>query len=172
MNKQELRCYTFTHFILSPIQQGIQSGHASMELVNKYVIEQGWINGMADQVYEWIGEHKTIICLNGGNSAGLKDLHEFLDVGLNPFPFVPFHEDEQSLGGLMTSVATILPARIFETSSLLRKWELPEGVSYTNDKLLGEHRFTFIEDGETRLETFSEWEYELMQRLNGCGLAR
>ena len=171
MNK-EFRCYTFTHFMLSPIQEGIQSGHASMELVNKYMLEQGWVDGPAEQVSDWIKDHKTIICLNGGNSAGLKDLYAFLNDTQNTFPFVPFYEDEESAEGMMTSIATILPERIFETSELMRRRELPEGVHYTNDKLLQEHRFTFAEDNETRLETFSEWEYELMTRLNSCALAR
>lgn len=171
MNK-ELRCYTFTNFMLKPIQQGIQSGHASMELVNKYMVKQGWINGMAEQVRDWIADHKTIICLNGGNNAGVQDMYAFLNDTVNPYPFAPFHEDEESLGGIMTSVAVILPARIFDTASLQRRSMLPEGVTYTYDKLLGEHRFAFDEDGETRLETFSEWEHELMQRLSRCGLAR
>ena len=168
---EELRCYTFTHFILSPIQQGIQSGHASMELVNKYTVEVGWINRMAEQVLSWVGNHKTIICLNGGNSASLKGLYAFLDADENPFPFVPFHEDEETAEGLLTSIATVLPARIFETASLLRK-RLPDGIGYTYDTLLEEHRFTFEKDGDIRLETFSAWEYELMTRLSGCGLAR
>ena len=71
------------------------------------------------------------------------------------------------------AIAVVLPARIFDTASLLRGLHrLPEGVHYTYDKLLGEHRFTFNEDAAIRTETFSEWEFELMQRLNKCGLAR
>ena len=171
--REELRCYTFTHFMLSPIQQGIQSGHASMELVNKYMVEQGWQNGYAEQVAEWIKDHKTIVCLNGGNSAGLKDLHEFLGVGLNLFPFVPFYEDEESMEGILTSIATVLPARIFDTSQLIRRLHaLPVGVEYVHDKRLHEHRFSFQEDEDWRHETFTEWEFELMQRLSRCGLAR
>ena len=181
MNEQELRFYTFTNFMLSPIQQGIQPWHASMELVNKYMVEQGWVNGMAEQVTDWIANHKTVVCLNGGNAAGVRDIKAFLDLGMqsgqNTFPYAGFYEDEQSLDGALTSVATILPARIFETAALIRARTLPPYISYTHDKLLGEHRFanSFINnDGnsEVTLETFSEWEYELMALLNQHGLAR
>ena len=172
MNEQELRCYTFTHFIVSAIQQGIQSGHASMGLVDKYMVREGWQNGFAEQVADWTANHKTIICLNGGNSASLKELLNFLRHPENPFPVTSFYEDEETAEGLMTSISIILPARIFETASFTRRRLLPDGISYTHDKLLNEHRFSFEEDGEIRLETYNEWEYELMQRLNGCNLAR
>lgn len=172
---EELRCYTFTHFILSPIQQGIQSGHASMELVNKYMVDQGWQNGYAEQVADWVKNHKTIICLNGGNSKMLRELYTFLDMGeANPFPYVNLYEDEDTAEGLMTSISIILPARIFETASLMRSRTLSDGVSYTHDRLLNEHRFSFsnVGVGVGRTETYSEWEYELMVRLNSTGLAR
>lgn len=171
---EELRCYAFTHFIVSSIQQGIQSGHASMELVNKYMVREGWINGFAEQVNDWIKNHKTIICLNGGNSKGLADTLDFLQDKRNPFAVTAFYEDEQTACGLMTSVAIILPARIFETAELMRRRTLPDGVSYTHDRLLNEHRFSFshVEGGVGRTETYNEWEYELMVLLNSHGLAR
>jgi len=145
-----------------------------MELANKYMVREGWINGFAEQVADWIENHKTIICLNGGNSASLKDLLDFLYNPKNPFPVTSFYEDEDTAEGLMTSVAIILPARIFETASLMRSRTLPDGVSYSHDRLLNEHRFSWshVPDGVGRTETYSEWEYELMGRLNSTGLAR
>ena len=175
---EELRCYTFTHFMLSSIQQGIQSGHASMELVNKYMIDQSWVNEVVEQVADWVSNHKTIVCLNGGNSNGVRDIKGFLDSGMqsgqNTFPYAAFFEDEQSLDGALTSVAVILPARIFETAELMRRRTLPDGVHYTHDKLLDEHRFSFshVGGGVERTETYSEWEYDLMILLNSHGLAR
>lgn len=168
----ELRCYTFTNFMLSPIQQGIQSGHASMELVNKYMVHKGWIDGMAEQVADWIENHKRIICLNGGNADGIRDIKGFLDVPENSFPVAGFYEDQQSLDGALTSVAVILPARIFDTASLMRRRELPPGVSYTFDRLLDEHRYAFDDDDGIRIETFTPWEHELMGRLNQMRLAQ
>lgn len=165
---EELRFYSFTDWMFRPIQQGIQPGHAAVELFTKYQFTSCQRVGM---LYDWAANWKTFICLNGGNYESVVKVHEFLDSPHNPYPFAPFHEDESSAGGRMTTVGIVLPARIFETASLLRRRELPVGVCYTNDKLLGIHRFTFEEDGEIRSDEFSEWEFELMQLLNKFRLA-
>lgn len=171
---EELRCYTFTHFIVSSIQQGIQSGHASMELSNKYMLEEGWINGMAEQVAEWIKDHKTIICLNGGNSAGLHDLSQFLNDEDNPFPYVEFYEDEQTAEGLMTSISTVLPARIFDGAARLRRQKYDSQISVTWDHLQEELRISWVDEveEEAHTDTYSRWERDLMNRLNKMQLAR
>jgi len=166
---EELRLYTFTHFMLSPIQQGIQPGHALGDLMLEGAL--GDSNG-SEMLYDWAENHKTMICLNGGNSKSLKEHYSFIDSKDNPFPYCKFHEDEDSMEGIMTSIAIVLPARIFNTAGLLRGRVMPEGVTYTHDKLLDEHRFAFTEDGVVSVDTFTPWEFELMQRLNGCGLAR
>ncbi len=169
MTEQELRLYTFTNFYLSSIQQGIQSGHALGELM--LAASLGNVTG-SDLLYDWAENWKTMICLNGGDNVAIEDLYGFLHNDENPYPFAPFHESEGALGGIMTSVAIVLPAKIFDTAGLLRRSTLPDGTSYAYDKLLGEHRFTYDEGHTIHTDTFSEWEYELMQRLNGCGLAR
>ena len=166
---EELRLYTFTNFYLSSIQQGIQPAHSQNELMMAAALGE---MPASDMLYDWADNHKTIICLNGGDNKGINDWCAFLHHTDNPFPFAPFFESEDALGGLMTSVAVVLPARIFDTAGLLRRRTLPDGTSYAYDKLLSEHRFSYNEDSTIRIETFSEWEYELMQRLNGCGLAR
>jgi hypothetical protein len=168
---EELRCYTFTNWMLRSIQQGIQSGHASMELVNKYMVEQGWQNGHAETLGDWIKNHKTIICLNGGNADGIREIKQFFDNECNPFPYAGFCEDQQSLDGSLTSVAVILPAKIFDTAQFLRMRELPPGVSYTFDRLLDEHRYAIDDDDGMRVHTFTPWEHELMVRLNRYRLA-
>lgn len=168
---EELRCYTFTDFMLRPIQQGIQPGHAALELVNKYMLVTGWQNGHAETIADWIGNHKTLICLNGGMYGDVVETLEFLEGEDNPFPFTGFVE-EANQGGNLTSVAVILPARIFETSGLFRRLHaLPVGVEYVHDKRLHEHRFSFQEDNDWRHETFTEWEFELMHRLSKHRLA-
>lgn len=147
----EYRCYTLTHFMLSSIQQGIQSGHAAMELVNKYyqcepvykVDEEQF-----DVVLSWIRDNKTIICLNGGNSESMIDWVEFLDTYHNKFPWVTFHEDENSLEGILTSIAIILPNWFYEVDP--------------NDDL-----FVDIHSRE-----FTAWELELLTRIKSASLAR
>ena len=171
---EELRCYTFTHFMLSSIQQGIQSGHAAVELFNKY---DNFANGnpVANVLWDWAKNDKTMVCLNGGNSKALRELYSFLDVReVNPFPYSTFNEDEESFENVLTSIAIVLPARIFETAGLMRRRTLPDGVSYTHDKILGEHRFSWTNElgSFERGESYSEWEYELMVLLNSHGLAR
>lgn len=176
---EEIRCYTFTNFMLSPIQQGIQSGHASMELVNKYMVSDGWVDGYAIQVADWITKHKTIICLNGGNAKGIREWLELLNVGElnghNKFPFAPFFEDEQSLDGSLTSVAVVLPARIFEGAAALRRVKYDEKVSVEWDYVLKELRLSWTDkdfDSQPHRHTYNQWERDLMLKLNSCDLAR
>jgi len=168
---EELRLYSFTNFYLSSIQQGIQPAHAQNELMMAASLGE---QPNSDLLYEWASDWKTMICLNGGDFAGVNEWCGFLSHSANPYPFAPFFEEVGAIGPIeiMTSVAVVLPAKIFETAGLLRRRVLPEGVSYVHDKLLGEHRFTYNEDNVVRDVTFSQWEYELMQRLNECGLAK
>lgn len=167
---EELRLYTFTNFYLHTIQQGIQPAHAQNELMMAASLGE---MPASDLLYDWAENHKTIICLNGGDNKGIKDWCAFMHHSDNPFPFAPFFESEDALGGLMTSVAIVLPAFIFDTAPLLRKLSaLPEGVTYTHDKLLNEHRFAWYNNGETIIRTYNDWQMELMGRMNKCGLAR
>jgi len=175
---EELRCYTFTNWMLRPIQQGIQPAHASMELFNKYLLNEGWQNGYAENVADWSQNHKTMICLNGGNAKGIREWLEFFNVGeLNghsALPFAPFYEDEQSLDGGLTSVAVILPARIFDGAAALRRAKYDDKVNVTWDHLLKELRLGWTDndfDSQQFAYTYNEWERDLMNKLNGCQLA-
>jgi hypothetical protein len=173
---EELRCYTFTDFMLSSIQQGIQSGHASMELVNKYMVHEGWINGYAEQVNEWIKDHKTIICLNGGSFADVTGWLQFFEDGLvlshqNDFPFVGFTEEE-SQGGNLTSVAVVLPERIFNGVTAIREAKWNDNYVVVWDHALEELRITFDAKNEPLTITYNKWESDLMNRLRGARFAQ
>ena len=167
---EELRFYSFTDWMFRPIQQGIQPGHAAVELFVKYCYPTDEVEQM-QTLYDWATNWKTFICLNGGNYASIVEIHGFLNSPHNPYPFSPFHEDEDSAAGRLTSVGIVLPARIFETASLLRRRELPPGVCYTFDRLLDVHRFTIDDDSGIETFEFSAWEFELMQLLNKFSLA-
>jgi hypothetical protein len=174
--QEELRCYTFTDFMLSSIQQGIQSGHAAVELFNKYLIEEGWQNGYAEVVQDWAANHKTMVCLNGGTFADVTGWLQFFEDGLvlehqNDFPFVGFSE-EPAQGGNLTSVAVILPERIFEGSKALREQRWNDNYVVVHDHMLEETRITFDAKTAPLTLTYNKWERELMERLKSAPLAR
>ena len=121
-----MRAYAWTHFILSPIQKGIQGGHAITEFRNffsKVVKSDAQLNAWDD----WNDKHKTMIILNGGDCYGLRDVTEKLRTYFNDASFkyppagVTFIEDERTLGGLSTSVASIVHARYYIMGAALRK---------------------------------------------------
>lgn len=165
--RDELRCYTWTIFQLSPIQQGIQSGHAAVELFVKYNENQ--------LVDDWARNNKTMVCLNGGDVSSLRDFIEFLSMEENPYPWATFTESEDFLAGITTSVAIILPKRFYECAALMRERTRPGQPSpYKYDAMAGVHRFFVEADGTGlgRVEEFTEWEGELMRRSNASSLAR
>jgi hypothetical protein len=95
------------NYYLSSIQQGIQAAHALGEM--------GLHNGDNESFCEWIDKHKTMVLLNGGNSASLRELWTLLSDPRNKeFPVSKFHEDKQSLDGALTCVAIVLPEYIYD----------------------------------------------------------
>ena len=162
--------------MLSSIQQGIQSGHAAVELFKKYLIDEGWKDGYAELVNDWAQNHKTMVCLNGGNAKGIREWLEFFNVGeldhFNDFPFVGFYEDEESLDGALTSVAVVLPERIFNGATALREHKWNDNYVIVWDHALEELRITFDAMTEPMTLSYNKWERELMQRMNKTPLAR
>ena len=113
----ELRLYSFVNFYLSSIQQGVQTGHAAVDLVRKYTAHGNPFrvditSSQENAVAEWADEHKTFIILNGGNAERLAQITDVISSNGN-FPWVTFNEDDQSLNGIQTCVAVVLPACIF-----------------------------------------------------------
>ena len=111
-----MRLYTFCNYYLSSIQQGIQTAHVVADLAirckKRFVQET--------QFDDWANNHKTIIVLNGGNSASLIEIENLFNDNANPYPWVAFREDEQSLNSAITCVGIILPNRIYETAEEIR----------------------------------------------------
>ncbi len=163
----ELRCYTFTIFQLSSIQQGIQAGHAAIELSTSLTTCSN------ELVTDWARNHKTLVCLNGGTTKDVLDLVTFLSGEQNPYPWAKFVEAEDFLAGITTSVAIILPERVFGCAKLYRESYGPaRNQVYSHDPILDTHRFYVTRDGKPDVEEFGAWEFELMQRLNAAPLAR
>ncbi len=173
--QEELRCYTFGDFMYSSIQQGIQAGHASVELFNKYLIENGWQNGYAEVVQDWAANYKTMICLNAGRYQEVLDWLEFFvegeRTGDNSLPYAGF-EEEAAQGGRLTTVAAILPERIFNGAQALREQKWNDNYVVVYDHVLEETRITFDAKTEPLTLTYNRWERDLMERLRGLRLAQ
>lgn len=118
-----MRCYHFCHYYLSGIQAGIQSAHAQMELFVKYQVP----SPPKKQLYHWASKHKTMICLNGGNSAQLDDTIDLLKNPNNPYAWSVFAEDEQSLKSIITNVAIVLPEYIYDADPEARYPDYSKG---------------------------------------------
>jgi hypothetical protein len=140
-----MRFYAFGNYYLSSLQQALQAHHACQEIYNIYQTP-----AKRDIYSDWSKNHKTIVLLNGGNSADLQDLYNFFNLADNPYLFAKFHEDEQSLNNALTSVGIILPSMIYETAANDRKYR---GESYDRPIL-------------------SAFQEQLVERLNQYGLAK
>lgn len=158
----ELRLYSFVNYYLSPIQQGIQTGHVAVDLVRKYTESGNPFNSKltVDKemlVQEWADTWKTFIVLNGGNAENINAITNIISHS-DAFPWAIFKEDEQSLGGIQTCVAVILPDVIFDAKLVSGD----EGLYY--------YRWTSENDGYIRYDE-SHPHFELISALKSCRLA-
>lgn len=113
----ELRLYCFVNFYLSSIQQGIQTGHAAVDLVRKYTAHGNPLRASITSYHEhlveqWADNYKTFIILNGGDSVGIANATDLIAKN-GVFPWASFSESENSLKGIQTCVAVVLPEYIF-----------------------------------------------------------
>ena len=96
------------------MQRGIQTGHAAVDIVRKYVLDEfGIMSENEAMVKDWADNHKTFIVLNGGNNASLMNTYDI--ISKSNYPFIKFHEDEDSLGSILTCVGVVIPETIFDT---------------------------------------------------------
>lgn len=106
----EYRMYGLVPYNISPIQQGIQFGHA--------VVEYGLKHGKSDEYQRWAKHDKTFIILNGGttNNSGYLDSMGTLNKHLvtlqeNKTRLAVFHEPD--LGNQLTAVVFLVDERVF-----------------------------------------------------------
>ena len=106
--KLELRMYGLVPYNISPIQQGIQFGHA--------VVDYGLQHGMTELYLDWAQNWKTFIILNGGttndNPKWLGTLNQHAQtLGEMNIPTSCFYEPD--LGDQLTAVVFIVDERVF-----------------------------------------------------------
>lgn len=115
-----MRFYSASNYYLSSIQVGIQAFHCLGEMIIKYPYIPCGLTTQAiarEMLHEWMQNHKTLICVNGGNNQALNEFYALLtreDAG--SYPVARFHEDEISMGGMLTCVGIVLPAKIYDAT--------------------------------------------------------
>jgi hypothetical protein len=137
MEQLELRMYGLVPYNISPIQQGIQFGHA--------VVEYGRMcEGMKDhEAYykNWADNWKTFIILNGGTTNTKTSLEDgipfgslnkhMLTLGLDiKIPFATFYEPD--LGDQLTAIVFIVDERVFNKT----KYPDPQPLATEEEQLL------------------------------------
>lgn len=170
-----MRAYFFNNMYLSSIQQGIQAAHAVTELAVKYQRCGDGFTPAGTMFYNWAENHKTMILLNGGYASNLQDLYDFIHAGLvneKSYPYAKFHESEDAMGGMLTSVGVVLPAKIYEGAVAARgikrlRRDDPIRMAWDIQQILA------VEiDGQVGDIEYTKFEVELMERLGKFGLAR
>ena len=113
-NNLELRMYIFVPYNLSPIQMGIQAGHAALEYA--------YVHGKTKLFKDFVLNHKTWILLNGGTT---RDVDASMEHGMEPgtlnkisyeldrynIPHAAFREPD--LNFALTAVCFIADERVF-----------------------------------------------------------
>lgn len=120
-----MRLYTFGNYYLSSIQQGIQAAHVVSEMSVRYA--KG--SPQYDMYVDWALNHKTIICLNGGNNKTLiEDVVKPIEDFCYSYPNAVFYEDEQSLGSILTCFGVIVPEYIYNQEQNMFGHQTPEYI--------------------------------------------
>jgi hypothetical protein len=106
----EQRMYGLVPYNISPIQQGIQFGHA--------VVEYGLENIIKNDAYQqWARNDKTFIILNGGTTNNNKERYGTLNnakINLHSLgvEIATFHEPD--LGDQLTAIVFLVDERIYD----------------------------------------------------------
>lgn len=164
-----MRFYSFVNYYLSDMQRGIQSFHAGHKMSVTYDADS-----IQDNYYrDWAKNHQTVVVLNGGNSKTLQELFDFLEELKNSgmqFPFVKFHEDEQSLNGALTSVGMVLEEEIYSTS-MQSRWdnELRQKLEKQANPVAKKSKKSSGKTSVKKLE--KQWKARLMLKLARYDLA-
>jgi len=114
MSNRTYRMMGLVPYNISPIQQGIQFGHA--------VVEYGLEFNANPEYQKWAKEDKTFIILNGGTTNTRFNLEDGLPLGslnnhlltlvLNNTRFATFFEPD--LGDQLTAVVFLVDDRVFD----------------------------------------------------------
>lgn len=135
MEALELRMYGLVPYNISPIQQGIQFGHAVVEysrMIDELKVHSTgkWDNSVIEQYKDWADNWKTFIILNGGTTNSRFRIDDGLPFGsLNQHALTLAQMGvelatfkEPDLGDQLTAVVFIVDERVFSD----KKYPKPE----------------------------------------------
>ena len=110
-----MRLYFFSNMYLSSIQHGAQGVHSFGQIVSEF--EPGTAEDATMRT--WLKDYKSLVFLNAGYASVLQKVYSRLEeiashwdpdaTQCKALPFAKFHEEEDALGGALTSVAVIVP---------------------------------------------------------------
>jgi len=150
MENRTYRMYGLVPYNISPIQQGIQFGHAVVEYGLDYVI--------TSEYQKWAKQDKTFIILNGGTTNTQASIEDGLPFGsLNKhlltlsehnIPLATFHEPD--LGDQLTAIVFLVDDRVFDK----KNWPDYDGPYYADMKtpmenIYYEWKMEFSDDEKT-----------------------
>lgn len=148
--------YSFVNMYLSGVQIGIQTAHAVAEI---------GMTGSADFI-TWANDHKTIVCLNGGDHNSLKEMYEtFQKFGCMARSF-----EEPGLNNAVTAVGVLIPEKIYKAAKAIRERKF----TFEDFKFFPRYAtYTDLPNGETQVDwTYNPEEVELIRIINSCALAK
>lgn len=159
------RLYSFVNFYLSPIQQGIQTAHLIHELYAATFSKR-----QRNVLRDWTWNDKTIIVLNGGNLDVIHDKYALISEfgNLCKLPYTCFHEDDSSLGGIMTCCGVIVPEKMW--AAVNHSSATQKGITL-DDIDNGEYYYEDINGGVTVYlpDTLS---HDMITMIKSCRLAQ
>lgn len=164
------RLYSFVNFYLSSIQQGVQTAHLVAELFMKSPINSAPFKPLL----EWAKNDKTIIILNGGAAADIKEKFLFLTREAASAswaaPVGSFSEDEKSLSGTMTCCGIVVPERIW--SAVDYKTGVREGLISEEAMWAKDGYYVKDTNGFVMPYAAGTSDHNIITLLKSCGLAR
>lgn len=163
-----MRAYFFGNMYLSSIQQGIQAAHVVANMATRYWGANGTLDG--DMFYDWAENHETMILLNGGYAENIYELNKFFDEGEHAYPYEMFNESKEALDGAATCTGIIIPGKIYEGAQAMRKVKRDKRSKAYYDFDKARTLMLEVDHLPTRFK-YTEWEVELMERLNTFRLA-
>ena len=130
----EQRMYGLVPYNISPIQQGIQFGHAVVE----YGLEYG--HKSDDPYLQWARNDKTFIILNGGTTNKNEDRYGTLNIAQSELHAMGVQLstfNEPDLGDQLTAVVFLVDERVWDRE------KYPEYVEMYLDHVLEEPNYYF-----------------------------